>query len=235
MNAIPDLSFSSHANVFTPGLALHTVRQQAPAVFAHAPQQQMSPRYTFIPSERVLTGLMQAGFVPVDARQAATRTASTLHARHIVRLRRRFETVQLRDAVPEIVFLNSHDGTSAYQLRIGIFRVVCTNGLIVSHGALPTRIVMHRGNIVDNVVSGALEMAERFTELAQLVERMQARALYKDEQLAFASSALALRFEQVAECGLSPGQLLMCRREQDAGDDLWSTFNKVQLCGGPHN
>jgi len=43
--------------------------------------------------------------------------------------------VQLRDAVPEVYFLNSHDGTSAYQLRMGIFRVVCTNGLIVSRGA----------------------------------------------------------------------------------------------------
>jgi len=235
MNAIPDLSFSSHANVFTPGLALDTVRQQAPAVFAHAPHHEMSPRYTFIPSERVLTGLMQAGFVPVDARQAATRTASTLHARHIVRLRRRFETVQLRDAVPEIVFLNSHDGTSAYQLRIGIFRVVCTNGLVVSRGALPTRIVMHRGNIVDNVVSGALEMAERFTDLAGLVERMEARRLFQEEQLAFAASALALRFENVAECGLSPGQLLRCRRPEDTGEDLWTTLNRVQLCRAPHN
>ena len=42
-----------------------------------------------------------------------------------------------RDSVPEVVFLNSHDGTSAYQLRMGIFRVVCTNGLIVSRGCVP--------------------------------------------------------------------------------------------------
>jgi hypothetical protein len=76
------------------------VRQQAPAVFALAPHEEMSPRYAFIPSERVLTGLMQAGFVTLDACQAATRTASTLHARHFSRLCRRFEGVQLRDAVP---------------------------------------------------------------------------------------------------------------------------------------
>jgi hypothetical protein len=56
---------------------------------------------------------MQAGFVPVEARQTRARY-DVAHARHIVRLRRRFETVQVRDAVPEVVFLNSHDGTSAY-------------------------------------------------------------------------------------------------------------------------
>ena len=60
-----------------------------------------------------------------------------MHARHLIRLRRRVETVQLRDAIPEIVFLNSHDGTSAYQLRVGLFRVVCTNGLIVSASVFP--------------------------------------------------------------------------------------------------
>ena len=228
MNSIPDLSFSSHANIFAAGLSLDVVRQQAPAVFAESPYEEMSPRYTFIPSERVLSGLIAAGFVPVDARQAVTRTASALHARHIVRLRRRLETVQLRDAVPEIVFLNSHDGSSAYQLRVGIFRVVCTNGLVVSRGALPTRLVMHRGDIVDSVVAGALEMAERFTDLAHLVERMEARHLFKDEQIDFASSALALRFAEASECGVNPAQLLTCRRAEDAGDDLWTTLNRVQ-------
>ena len=81
---------------------------------------------------------------------------------------------------------------------------------------------------MDNVVSGALEMAERFTDLAGLVERMEARRLFKDEQLAFAVSALALRFENVAECGLSPRQLLRCRRPEDTGEDLWTTLNRVQ-------
>src|SRR6202044_1687001 len=107
---------------------------------------------TFIPTERVLTGLMNAGFVPVAARQTQARRASPVHARHVVRLRRRFETVQLKGSVPEVVFLNSHDGTSAYQLRMGLFRVVCTNGLIVSKGAFPARCVSHRGNVVDEGV-----------------------------------------------------------------------------------
>jgi len=68
---------------------------------------------------------MSAGFVPVEARQASARRGSPLHARHVVRLRPRFDTVHLKDSIPEVVFLNSHDGTSAYQLRMGIFRVSC--------------------------------------------------------------------------------------------------------------
>jgi len=101
MNASPDLSFVKSDNVFGRTLSLETLRQQVPAVFAPSADDHRSPRYTFVPTERVLTGLMQAGFVPVDARQTRTRSASPLHARHVVRLRRRFETVKLRDSAPE--------------------------------------------------------------------------------------------------------------------------------------
>jgi hypothetical protein len=87
-------------------------------VFAASAHERMSPRYTFIPTERALAGLINVGFVPVGASQTQTRLKSPLHARHVVRLRRRFETVQLNDSVLEILFLNSHDGTSAYLMLI---------------------------------------------------------------------------------------------------------------------
>ncbi|HEY4367114.1 MAG TPA: DUF932 domain-containing protein [Steroidobacteraceae bacterium] len=147
MNATSELSFASHANLFSASLSLDAVHERAAAVLAPLAHERMSAKYTFIPTQRVLSGLMQAGFTPVDARQTRARRANPLHAWHVVRLRRRLESVQLKDAVPEIVFLNSHDGTSAYQLRMGIFRVVCTNGLIVSKGAFPAYCVSHRGNV----------------------------------------------------------------------------------------
>ncbi len=222
------MSFASAANVFASTLTLDAVRQRAPAVFALSPHERTSSKYTFIPTERVLSGLMQAGFVPVEARQTQARRASPLHARHVVRLRRRLETVQLKDSVPEVVFLNSHDGTSSYQLRVGIFRVVCTNGLIVSRGAFPGVYVPHRGNVVDEVIAGALRVAERFEGLALQVERMERRWLHVDEQIGFAGRALALRFPNVAESGMQPSQLLKARRIGDTGQDLWSTLNKVQ-------
>jgi hypothetical protein len=228
MNSMSDISFAHHSNALARELSLEAVRNRAPAVFAASAHERMSSRYTFIPTERVLGGLINVGFVPVDARQAHTRSTSPMHARHIVRLRRRFETVQLNDSVLEILFLNSHDGTSAYQLRIGIFRVVCTNGLIVSRSAFPTQCVRHRGNIVDEVVVGALQMTERFESLAAQIEQMEQRRLPKDEQLQFAERALELRFPNGAESGVEPAQLLTCRRTEDVGDDLWRVTNRLQ-------
>jgi len=225
MNA---LSFSSHANVFTGELSLDAVRARAPAAFAPSAHQRMSSKYTFIPSERVLTGLINVGFMPVEARQANTRSTSELHARHVIRLRRRLETVDLKDSVPDVVLLNSHDGTSGYQLRMGLYRVVCTNGLIVSRGAFPAYCVSHRGNVVDDVIVAALKTAEQFDALAERVERMEQRRLQKEEQVRFAEKALALRFPDLAESGMQPSQLLNCRRTEDLGDDLWTIMNRCQ-------
>ncbi|MBV8275090.1 MAG: DUF932 domain-containing protein, partial [Verrucomicrobia bacterium] len=33
---------------------------------------------------------------------------------------------------PEVVLVNSHDKSSAYQLHCGLFRLVCTNGMVIS-------------------------------------------------------------------------------------------------------
>lgn len=234
MNSNSTLSFSRYSNAFTQGLALEDLRSKVPAVFAGGAHESLSHKYTFIPTELVLLGLMSAGFVPVEARQAGSRKTSPMHARHVVRLRRRFETVSLRDSVPEVVFLNSHDGSSAYQLRLGLFRAVCTNGLIVSVGAFPALCVAHRGDIVDEVVTAALEASERFEMLAGRVERMEQRRLDRDEQLNFAGKALGLRYPEPEMAGMQPSQLLGSRRAEDVSDDLWTVFNRVQenLLGG---
>jgi hypothetical protein len=213
-----------HSSAFQGVLSPEVLRARVPAAFAPGAHDRTSPAYTFISSERVLAALGSAGFVPVEARQAV-RARSPVHARHLIRLRRRFETIQLRDAIPEILFLNSHDGTSAYQLRVGLFRVVCTNGLVVSAGVFPVWRVMHRGDVVEDVVHAALRMSERFDTLAASVERMERTPLDRLQQLDFAAQALALRFPKAPQSLLEP---LVPRRLEDVGNDLWRTFNVLQ-------
>ena len=228
MDNLSRFSTVTRGNAFSASLSIDTLRERVPAVFAPSAHEKVSAKYTFIPTERVLTGLMRVGFVPVDARQTHARKASPLHGRHVIRLRRGMETVSLRDSIPEVVLWNAHDGSGAYQIRLGCLRVVCLNGLIVSMGAFPSVRVAHRGDIVEEVVTSALEMAERFAGLAAQVERMEKRQLQKEEQIRFAEQALAIRFPEPAQSGLLPAQLLTCRRVEDIGSDLWTCLNKVQ-------
>jgi hypothetical protein len=237
MNALLNISTHARMNVFGKTLSLEEVRKQAPAAFAERAHEEVSAKYTFIPTTKVLTGLIDAGFVPVEARQARTVRGSSAHALHAVRLRRTYEEIALCDAVPEILLWNSHDGSSAYHLRMMLFRAVCTNGLVVSQGAFPSVAVAHRGNVVEEVVTGAIGISRRFDLLADQVERMERRRMLKDEQLQFAERALAFRFPEPQSCGVEPAQLLTIRRSEDLADNLYTVLNRVQehlVNGGLH-
>jgi hypothetical protein len=159
------LNQPSHSSAFLAPLSLETLRERAPAAFADSAHESRSCAYTFISTATVVDALQVAGFYPVEARQAL-RARSALHARHLIRFRRRFETVALRDAVPEILFLNSHDGTSAYQLRVGLYRAVCTNGLVVSQG----RAAARRASSADIGLPGETAYREAVSDLNGALE-----------------------------------------------------------------
>lgn len=111
---------------------------------------------------------------------------------------------------------------------MALWRAVCTNGLIVSKGAFPAIYVAHRGNVVEDVVAGALRISERFDLLAGQVERMEAHRMEPDEQLHFAERALAIRYQDAALSGMRPSQLLTVRRSEDVAHDLYTVLNRVQ-------
>ena len=70
-------------------------------------------------------------------------------------------------SIPEIVLVNAHDGTSAYQLRAGLFRPLCTNGLIARIGDFGFISVPHRASVVADVVEGALRLTAQFQALGE--------------------------------------------------------------------
>jgi hypothetical protein len=218
---------SYNSSAFHAPLSVDGLKQGAPAVFAESAHERTSASYAFISTARVLAALESAGFLPVEARQAP-RARSPLHARHLIRLRRRVEHIRLRDSFPELLLGNSHDGTCAYTLRAGLFRVVCTNGLVVSMGVFPVWRVTHRGDVVRDIVAAAVRISERFDCLAGAVERMERTVLDSEQRLEFAREALAVRFPEVEPGAIDPSQVLLPERSEDVGNDLWRVFNTIQ-------
>jgi Domain of unknown function (DUF932). len=230
MNTIETLIDSVHTpnSAFAQSLERSDIQVRTPAALASSADPRTSPTYTFLSSENVIQALGNAGFVPVAAAQTRSRRANPLSARHAIRFRRRYETVSLRDCIPEILFLNAHDGRMATQFRLALFRPVCTNGLVVCDETLPVWRVPHRGNTLDEVIAAAIRQSEQFAEVGAWVERMERTRLEAEQRVAFATCAISLRFPNKQPEGLDPAQLLRPRREEDQGNDLWTTYNVVQ-------
>ena len=100
-----------------------------PGIFGEDRHTSRSERYTYIPTITVLESLQREGFQPFFACQTRVRDPGRRgYTKHMLRLRRNGEINGQH--VPEIILLNSHDGTSSYQMLPGYFRFVCQNGCV---------------------------------------------------------------------------------------------------------
>jgi hypothetical protein len=92
----------------------------------------MTPRYRVAHTSDAVDVLERIGFLPARAQQSTTRTPDRKpFVKHLIRFRRREDIdADLATVIPEVVLTNSFDGTSAYRLNAGLFRVACLNGLV---------------------------------------------------------------------------------------------------------
>jgi len=142
-------------------------------------------------------------------------------------IRFRLQAATLSDTANEIILVNSHDGTSSYQMLAGCFRFVCHNGLICGETVEDLRI-RHSGDVLNNVIEGAYRIVEEFDKVDASKELMRGIELNQRQQNAFANAALQLRYDPEENIPILGHQLNLARRDDDRGADLWRTFNRVQ-------
>lgn len=132
--------------------------QYVPSVFSEEKHASRSARYTYIPTITLLDKLRAEGFQPFYACQTRVRDEDKRgHTKHLLRLRREEGIAITGKEVPEIILLNSHDGSSSYQMLPGMFRFACANGLICGHSFGEVR-VPHKGDVTEKVIEGAYEV-----------------------------------------------------------------------------
>ncbi|MDT3569910.1 DUF932 domain-containing protein [Cronobacter sakazakii] len=196
-----------------------------PSVFSENKHESRSDRYTYIPTITLLDNLKREGFLPFFACQTRVRDLSKReHTKHMLRLRREGQITGKQ--VPEIILLNSHDGSSSYQMLPGIFRSVCQNGLICGESFGEVR-VPHKGDVVEKVIEGAYEVLGIFDRVDERREEMQALMLPPSAQQAMAKAALTYRFGEEFQ-PVTETQLLAPRRWEDQNNDLWTTYQRIQ-------
>ena len=201
------------------------IARYAPSVLATEAHSSRGERYSFIPTIQVIDGLRREGFQPFEVRQTLVRDQSRREfTKHLVRLRHP-DAIASEGEVPEIVLLNSHDGTSSYQLLAGFFRFICSNGLIAGDVCNDVR-VRHSGNVVDNVIEGSFRVLDNIQQISSRIDTYKAIELKPEEQQVFANAALQLRWDDKAP--VTADRVLQARRWDDRKADLWTTFNRVQ-------
>jgi hypothetical protein len=214
------------------------MRRYAPSIFATTPHESRSDCFHAIPTIEVLQGLQKEGFSVVAVNQSTSRDASRRDfTKHMVRLRRLDDDAKYKvgDTVLEAILKNANDGTAAYELLTGMFRIACLNSLVTMTSEVDHVKVRHTGDVQHNVIEGTYRVIDEGTKFLAAPQDWPRIALDRDERLAYATAAHALRFdteegEQLtgAAEAIKPVALLAAHRQEDTAPRLWHTFNTVQ-------
>ncbi|MGA8837528.1 MAG: DUF932 domain-containing protein [Candidatus Sulfotelmatobacter sp.] len=222
-------------------LTMDEIAQRASSALATRPYDAMSAKYSFVPTRGVIESMIAAGFQPFSATQSRTRVPGKGDfTKHMLRFRHEdaSRSLAVGDVIPEVVLINSHDGTSAYKLIAGLYRLVCSNGMMVSDAEIDAIDITHKGDIVGEVIEASRKLIADTQKSLGTVQGWKQLRLTDGEQHAFAESAHTLRFadsDGKVTTPITADQLLTPRRREDVGGDLWRTFNRVQeniIAGG---
>lgn len=229
------MSFISQRAALAAGpLSTERMMSLAPSIFATEKHESRSERYAYIPTSAVVDGMRENGFLPVHVAQGKSRIPGKADfTKHLIRFRQAGEvgTKQVGGLFPEVILVNSHDGTSAYRLMSGLFRVVCLNGLYASDATFADMRVPHKGDVVDRVIEGSFQVLEDSRQALLQAEDWAGIRMGVEAQRVLAEEAHALRFGDAdgnVETPIRPDQLNRARRADDRGDNVWATHNRIQ-------
>lgn len=205
-----------------------TIEQLPSAVLAEHAHARVSNKYQFLSTLEVVNALGEYGLAPYRAITNGTRIEGRSDfAKHMVRFRQVGQTAMVGDVYPEIVLINSHDRASSFHIELGLFRLVCANGLVVSNGNLAGYRVRHVGSTIKDVLKATLELVQQFPYVQENVERMQSKQLTDTQREHMAALAMGLRWD-ASKVPFEAARLLIANRAEDTGTDLWSTYNVIQ-------
>lgn len=210
--------------------------EMAPAAGAVAPHENVSSRYSFVPTIQAVDLIRAIGWIPVHAKQSSVRKEDRQgFQKHIIRFQ--MEGLKFSDEERvDLMMYNSHDRGCAFHLMASIWRKVCGNGLMVAT-ELFNFSHKHIGFDSDAFAHSAEQIAVNAGDIAAQVETLKSIELQPNEKGIFAKAAHQLVYDEPQEAPIRPEQLLKERRYDDKGHDLWTTYNVIQeniLKGGLH-
>lgn len=207
----------------------------APSIFAKSAHESRSAKFQPIPTIIVVNGLREKGFFPVAAKQAKSRDINKREfSKHIVWFRR-FDNeneYSVGDNICEILLKNANDGTSLYELMAAMFRIRGLNSLVAQTATIDTVKIRHmnKENVLPQVIDCSYEVLGEAIKLLDAPKEWSQLKLNPEEKLLLAKAAHTIRFngEDEKTTPIKASQLIIPKRQEDEGDDLWSVWNVAQ-------
>lgn len=211
-------------------LTKEEIQQKAPAVASTQAASNVSDKYVHVPTMELVDDMSKLGWGVSDVKQVGSKKGLTNFKKHLVTFRNENIVIKGEDGetvYPQILLTNSHDGLSSFQFRAGLFRLVCTNGLVISTQDFGQMRIRHKGYSFEELKNTVMELVEKLPVTVETLNKFREVTLSEEQKQELALKAVGIRFgENGAEVDIQ--ELLKPTRKEDEGSDLWTVFNVIQ-------
>jgi Domain of unknown function (DUF932) len=211
-------------------LTIDELHRMVPAAFATEPADHVSHRYSFIPTTRIISEVMDRGWLPVEARQSR-RAIDQMHTTHMIVFRRPDTVLKVGGVLPQINWTNNHAAMRRGTLLGGFFKVVCSNGLVLSAGIAETKYSrIHKDGADFDIDEALASCLARLDDAESDIHRWMNIDLNFGQMQDFASKAILVKNQNdpIWSKHFDAHEYLTRRRPEDKKNDLWTVFNVVQ-------
>ncbi|MDD5399570.1 MAG: DUF932 domain-containing protein [Sulfurimonas sp.] len=200
---------------------------QAPALFTEQPHSDVSDKYHFIPTIDVIDEIKKNNWYPVSVSEAKVRDEDKEgYQQHLVRFRHFEDLLSPPENAVELLLFNSHDRSKSFTISAGIFRFVCSNGLVIAESVFESYKIKHIGDRENDVATAVANITAIKPKLMAKIQLLESIKLSQHEKESFARSSIPLRFEKHLQVDYQ--DLLVPHREEDSRDDLYTVLNVIQ-------
>lgn len=130
------------------------------------------------------------------------------------------------EAYTSITISNSCNGAKPLQMSLGMFRQVCTNGLVRFDQHAESENIKHIEVNYMNLDRFITSVTNKTGKLLTEVNEMKHKGLSIEDMRKLATEAARLRYNDLEDINID--DLLTVNRVEDESNDLWTVFNRIQ-------
>lgn len=203
---------------------------QVATIVAEKPYEKVSSRFSFIPTLEPIRVLQSLGWQPVAVAEQRVRDKGKAgFQRHAVKFQHPDYAGELglHETRPELVMVNDHSASTAFQFIIGLWEKVCSNGLIVCRENIADERVLHRGYTAEKVAHAIANLIPNIPKILSDVERFRHIQLTEPEAEAFGRAAIELRWDG-EKYSVNPRAIVQPLRTSQQENSIYNILNRTQ-------
>jgi len=222
-------------------LTIDEVISKCEAAGQNHPHHAVSDKYVFLSTQDIIRTLQGHGWHPVRTNHSYTRNKTyDGYQQHEITFRL-FDsdmtprgvtdvsnTSKSDNVIPQVLLVNSHNRSASFKLFMGLFRVLCSNGLVVSDGIAPSLKIKHIHQNASEVMQFVNDMSEEFPKVFDKINDYKSVEPPRDKLIQMVDKALDIRWPKENLRPKFHPESLLGHIDPNKPNDLWQSFNRIQ-------